>query len=296
MLGRLRKNGIRRVRMAKMTSVWVASDSTNQPERNRAGPAWKPHSMTPKVMKSNTELIGPKKSMNRRMKPTSHRAGQHPHHLHQQHGELAQPDLELRLRLLLAQPQRDPPELRRPAGRHRHPGARAGGTTVPISAQHESSASGMPADTGSADFSTGPADRDLGLEDYRQQGVLAALDAVCAIVPEGRVHAVGYCLGGTMFAIAAAGMARDHDDRLASLTLLTTETDFTEPGELGLFIDDSQLAGIYGDAVRQPGYRDAKVRTPLETAEAVPGPSGPACQADVTRGRPGSGRTAVRRQ
>ena len=70
---------MRRVRMAKMTSVWVASDSTNQPERNSAGPAWKPHSMTPKVMKSNTELIGPKKSMNRRMKPTSHRLG--PGHL-----------------------------------------------------------------------------------------------------------------------------------------------------------------------------------------------------------------------
>ena len=58
-----------------MTSVWVAGDSTNQPERNRAGPAWKPHSMTPKVMKSNPQLIGPRKSMNQQMKPPSHRLG-----------------------------------------------------------------------------------------------------------------------------------------------------------------------------------------------------------------------------
>ena len=70
-LGRLRKNGMRRVRMAKITRVWVARDSTNQPDRNSAGPAWNPHSMTPKVMKSNTELTRPKKSMNLRMKPTS---------------------------------------------------------------------------------------------------------------------------------------------------------------------------------------------------------------------------------
>ena len=75
MLGRLRKNGMRRVRMAKITRVWVARDSTNQPDRNSAGPAWNPHSMTPNVMKSNTELTGPKNSMNRRMKPTSQRVG-----------------------------------------------------------------------------------------------------------------------------------------------------------------------------------------------------------------------------
>ena len=54
-----------------MTSVWVARDSTNQPERNSAGPAWKTHSMTAKVTKSKSELSGPKKSMKRRMKPMS---------------------------------------------------------------------------------------------------------------------------------------------------------------------------------------------------------------------------------
>ena len=60
--------------------------------------------------------------------------------------------------------------------------------------------------------------------------------------PADRAHLVGYCIGGTLAAIGAAGMARDNDDRLKSLTLFAAQTDFTEPGELGLFIDDSQLA------------------------------------------------------
>ena len=84
-------------------------------------------------------------------------------------------------------------------------------------------------------------DRELSLEDYRQLGVMAALDAVSSIVPDHKIHATGYCLGGTLLSIAAAAMAGSGDDRLASVTLFAAQTDFTEPGELQLFIDDSEV-------------------------------------------------------
>jgi len=74
-LGRLRKKGTRRVRIAKMTRLWVARDSTNQPDWKRDEWAWKTQIMIPKVMKSKIELIGPKKIMKRRMNPVSQWAG-----------------------------------------------------------------------------------------------------------------------------------------------------------------------------------------------------------------------------
>ncbi|MEO1964859.1 alpha/beta fold hydrolase [Hyphomonas sp.] len=87
----------------------------------------------------------------------------------------------------------------------------------------------------------GADDHELSLNDYRRMGVMDALDAISAICPDRKVHAAGYCLGGTLLSIAASTMARDNDNRLASLSLLAAQTDFSEPGELALFIDHSQM-------------------------------------------------------
>ncbi|MDA8308336.1 MAG: alpha/beta fold hydrolase [Deltaproteobacteria bacterium] len=103
----------------------------------------------------------------------------------------------------------------------------------------------------------GPEDRHLGLYDYQFRGAMAAIDTVSTIIPDRRINAVGYCIGGTLLAIAAATMSRDNDERLRSMSLLAAQTDFTEAGELMLFIDESQV-NYLEDTMWAQGYLDTK--------------------------------------
>lgn len=90
----------------------------------------------------------------------------------------------------------------------------------------------------------GETDCDLGMDDYVTLGIMAAVNTVATLLPDRLIHAVGYCMGGTLMTIAAAVMESESYNRLRSMTLLTTQIDFTEAGELTLFLDESQFNGL----------------------------------------------------
>ena len=94
-----------------------------------------------------------------------------------------------------------------------------------------------------------------GFEDYMQEGLLTALDAIEEATGERDVNAIGYCLGGTLLAATLAYSAVKGDNRIKSATFFVTMMDFKEAGELGVFIDEEQLK-LIEDKMAKRGYLD----------------------------------------
>ncbi len=95
-------------------------------------------------------------------------------------------------------------------------------------------------------------------EDYMLEGPLAALSVICRSAKVKAAHMVGYCIGGTLLASTLAYMQKKRDNRAASASFFMTLLDFTDPGELGVFIDEKQLASL-DKAVDSKGYLDGKI-------------------------------------
>ncbi|NNE88070.1 MAG: alpha/beta fold hydrolase [Silicimonas sp.] len=98
-------------------------------------------------------------------------------------------------------------------------------------------------------------DAKLSLQDYIDTGVREPIQCLQKMGAK-RLHAVGYCLGGTLLSAVASAMARDKDEALASVSLLASQVDFSEPGELSLFINESQVAFLE-DMMATHGYLKA---------------------------------------
>jgi polyhydroxyalkanoate synthase len=98
---------------------------------------------------------------------------------------------------------------------------------------------------------------DKGFENYMREGPLAALDVVREATGESKVHTVGYCVGGTLLAIALAYMAATGDDRIASATFFAAQVDFRHAGDLKVFVDEEQLRALE-QRMQERGYLDGR--------------------------------------
>jgi polyhydroxyalkanoate synthase subunit PhaC len=94
-------------------------------------------------------------------------------------------------------------------------------------------------------------------EDYVREGPLAALDAIKAATGEEKVHAIGYCVGGTLLAVALAAMAAWRDERIVSATLFAAQVDFTHAGDLKVFVDEKQVETLE-QRMAERGYLEGR--------------------------------------
>ena len=92
-------------------------------------------------------------------------------------------------------------------------------------------------------------------EDYMREGVFEAADAVLKITGQPQTNALGYCVGGTLLASGLAYMAATGDERIRSATFLAAQTDFSNAGDLLVFIDDEQLKAL-DEVMAKRGFLD----------------------------------------
>src|SRR5688572_25779316 len=83
-----------------------------------------------------------------------------------------------------------------------------------------------------------------GFDDYMAEGAIAAIDAVEKASGEREINVIGYCLGGTLLGATLGYMAAKKDTRVKSATFFVSLLDFSQPGELGVFIDEQQVANL----------------------------------------------------
>src|ERR687886_569737 len=98
-------------------------------------------------------------------------------------------------------------------------------------------------------------------EDYMREGIFAALKAVCDATGEKAVNAVGYCVGGTLLAVALGYMAAKRDTRVKSATFLTTQVDFRHAGDLKVFVDEEQIQAVEREMAERGYLQGTKMAT-----------------------------------
>jgi polyhydroxyalkanoate synthase len=94
-------------------------------------------------------------------------------------------------------------------------------------------------------------------ESYLVEGIVAALDAIEAATGEHNVSAVGYCIGGTLLGVALGYLAGLGDERIRAATLFTAQVDFSEPGDLAVFVDEPQLDNL-DQMMGEKGYLESQ--------------------------------------
>lgn len=110
------------------------------------------------------------------------------------------------------------------------------------------------------------ADKDF--QDYMLEGVYGALNAIEAATGEHEVNAIGYCLGGTLLSATLGYMAKHKEHRIKTATFLVTLTDFTDSGELGVFIDEEQLRSLEDKMMRRGFLEGAEMATTFNMLRA----------------------------